>query len=288
MNKIYILFLGIILFSLSSCKDTQKSPKVVLIGIDGLQFDKIQESNTPNFDKLFFTKAYTGGVVGNDTEQKTSSGPGWTTILTGVWQNKHAVISNDTSYRSKAKSIFRKIKEFEPKFNVASSITWSPIHTFFKDELEFIDHLQQDGPDKVTIQFSVDLIKEKSPDFSFVHLDEIDGVGHSDGFGEKYNAAIQEADNQLGLILNVVEKRMKLNPNEDWLILVTTDHGRGKGGFSHGGQSLQEKSIFIASNKDLKLSNNDVHQNTLKDLYKNAVPQTAIVPIILKHLNISL
>lgn len=72
------------------------APRVLLLGIDGVQLEELQQISTPNFNRLQVRKAYTGGVDGEASQQKTSSGPGWSTILTGVWANKHQITANDS------------------------------------------------------------------------------------------------------------------------------------------------------------------------------------------------
>jgi hypothetical protein len=39
--------------------------KVLLIGIDGVQFEKLQAASTPNIDQLNISKAFTGGINGS-------------------------------------------------------------------------------------------------------------------------------------------------------------------------------------------------------------------------------
>ena len=86
--------------------------KAVLLGIDGVQWEKVQALNTPNFDRLTINKAYTGGMKGYDNEQLTSSGPGWATILTGVWVNKHNVDTNSAGLaNADFPSIFKRIND---------------------------------------------------------------------------------------------------------------------------------------------------------------------------------
>ena len=50
------------------------------------------------------------------------------------------------------------------------------------------------------------------------------------------------------LIWSAVQARQKAF-DEDWLIIVTTDHGRdAETGRDHGGQSERERTIWIATN----------------------------------------
>ncbi|MEX6625499.1 hemopexin repeat-containing protein [Tenacibaculum salmonis] len=274
----------------SSKKTASKSglkKKVLLVGFDGLQFDKISETSTPNLDKLNIVKAYTGGIEGSFSEQKTKSGPGWTTILTGVWANKHQVKDNSTSNISKVKGVFELIKESNSSLKTASIVTWGPIHDFFRDKLNFLDYHSKSGGDENSVTNAIEAINTKESDFVFVHLDDIDGVGHSVGFGNSYNKAITKADEQFGKIVSEIEKRT----NEDWLIMVVTDHGRAIGGYGHGGQSLQEKTIFVGMNKigneEFTSVVSTIPNKNFNSIYGN-VAQTAIVPSVLTHLGVSI
>ncbi|MFD2567428.1 hemopexin repeat-containing protein [Pseudotenacibaculum haliotis] len=258
--------------------------KVLVVGFDGMQLEKISETSTPNLDKLTIVKAYTGGIAGTPSEQKTKSGPSWVTILTGVWLNKHGVVDNNSSQKSNSKSVFQLIKESNTGLKTASVVTWAPIHDFFRDQLGFIDYHSKSGGDENTVLGAIHAINNENSDFVFVHLDDVDVVGHSSGFGTSYNKAITRADEQFGRIVAEVEKRT----NEDWLIMVVTDHGREPSGYGHGNQTLGEKTIFVGMNK----SGNEEfsrHVNTpnsdFSGIYGN-VAQTAIVPSVLTHLDI--
>lgn len=293
----------ILLFGLSSCQEnnldevskeqgklerqakSSLKKKVLVVGFDGIQFEKIAGTSTPNLDKLNIVKAYAGGIDNTSSEQKTSSGPGWSTILTGVWVNKHGVTDNSTSHISKAKSVFQLIKESNSGLKTASVVTWGPIHDFFREQLNYIDYHSKSGGDENTVTGAIHAINNENSDVVFAHIDNVDNVGHSLGFGSAYNNAITKADEQFGRIVAEVEKRT----NEDWLILVVTDHGRGFGGFNHGGQTTQEKTIFVGMNKEGNDEFNSYVSNVPNQDFAGIyghVAQTAIVPSILTHLNI--
>ena len=65
--------------------------KVLIIGWDGVHSDALQQANTPNLDSLI-----SEGLFTYDSWHPgiTLSGPSWSTIMTGVWWNKHGVSSN--------------------------------------------------------------------------------------------------------------------------------------------------------------------------------------------------
>lgn len=271
------------------CADALEN-KVLLIGIDGLQYEKIGSNHTPNFDRLFLSKAYTGGLSKTQTQQKTKSGPGWATILTGVWVNKHQVPSNDSGLANNAyRSLYRYIAEHDASAHIASFSTWGPIHSqFFRSDLTLIKQRSEGGSDDDNLNKALATLNNDSADFVFLHLDEPDAVGHALCFGSAYNKAVEDADKRLGKLLDAVEAKER--KGENWLVMVTTDHGRTPiVGCHHGEQTEPEKTIFIASNKVLnkEFSSKAVNPaNTdFSGLYGYPA-QTAIVPTILSFMGI--
>lgn len=265
--------------------------KVLLVGIDGVQYERLQALNTPAFDRLHVRKAYTGGIAGTASEQGTKSGPGWATILTGVWANKHKVDSNGSGLADSAfPSVYRRIKQQYPNADIHSYSTWSPIHSqFFSNDLSLLNGKNAGGSDTTNLNHALGALKNNNPDFVFLHLDEPDVVGHSKCFGNDYDSSIQLADSRLGQLLDEVERREA--GGENWLVMVTTDHGRTPGsGCHHGNQTREEKTIFIASNKVLNAEHTQVVPNlpdsSFDNIYGNP-SQAAITPTILKFMGIN-
>ena len=85
------------------------------------------------------------------------------------------------------------------------------------------------------------------PDALFVYLGNPDETSHQTGaIGPEYRAAIAEADTQVGRLVAAVRDRPTYG-GEDWLILLSTDHGRRPDG-GHGGRTEAElTSVFVAS-----------------------------------------
>ncbi|MEH6473683.1 MAG: alkaline phosphatase family protein [Halopseudomonas sp.] len=238
----------------------KNSTKVVLIGLDGIQYEKLLEANTPNIDKLNMRVGYTGGAKGGPSEQATFSGPSWSTILTGTWANKHGVYNNsDRIANPSVPSMFKVLSD--QKHSVSALVNWSnPIRDYFTYDLPLMDYAYYSDvkhenlehyriqDEKISHMFGRALDRHNA-DFTFVHLDNVDDIGHELGFGSDYQKGIELLDENVGTIINEVDKR----ENEDWLVIVTTDHGRNPndGGKSHGKQTDQERTIWIASNKNI-------------------------------------
>ena len=265
-----------------------KVKKAILLGIDGVQYEKILPLSTPNFDRLTIKQAYTGGIVGQGSQQATSSGPGWSTILTGVWDNKHQVVSNSSGHADASfPSIFKRLKTAKPDFTLASIINWrEPNEVYFKNEMTLVDTVMSSISDEQVTSAVVSEIN-KGTDFIFAHLDDPDGVGHSSGFGSSYNQSIITADRQLGEILDAIDAS-EANTSTDWLVLVTTDHGREASGYNHGAQTYGEKIIFIGTNTPL---NDEFDQavsppNTDFDALYGYASQASLVPTILTYFDV--
>ncbi|WP_341214729.1 alkaline phosphatase family protein [uncultured Wocania sp.] len=275
----------LLIFSITSFSQNKKA---LLIGIDGLQYSEIAKAKTPNIDKFIIKRGFAGGINGEDSEQTTYSGPGWITLLTGVWNDQHGITNNDGSKLSKAPSIFSLIKEHKKDANLVSISTWKEINLILKNDLYKTNFATVGGTDFLSTELIVNQITDYAPDFSFVHLDDVDHIGHTYGFGKAYTEVIEYIDALVGDIMNAVNLRRK-KYHEDWLVIIVTDHGRDSKGLSHGAQKVNQKTIFVGMNREgndyFMNSDNGKTLNTLKEV-EALIPQTAVVPTILKHLGV--
>jgi predicted AlkP superfamily pyrophosphatase or phosphodiesterase len=104
--------------------------------------------------------------------------------------------------------------------------------------------------DKLITDETARYIKAKGPDLSWVYLEYTDDIGHKYGDSPEMTEAIQLMDEQVGRIWVAIKSRQQAY-EEDWLILITTDHGRGElTGRTHGGQSERQRTTWIVSNSD--------------------------------------
>ena len=93
-------------------------------------------------------------------------------------------------------------------------------------------------------------IRTDAPDMSWVYLQFTDNMGHHYGDHPKFYEAIRLMDEQFGRIWKAVKEREEKH-NEEWLVVITTDHGRSADtGMDHGGQSERERSTWIVTNDE--------------------------------------
>lgn len=271
--------------------------KALLIGVDGMQYEKLQEAiaagQAPNIAKFHIAKTYIGGIVGSPTEQTTYSGPGWTTILTGAWVNRHKVAANDGKLRNQADSVFKLIKHADATRRAASIVSWNTINDNFARDIDlgYIDRAEKcDDIDQCVADKTSGAVRFGDFDFVFAHFDEPDNTGHAVGFAPAYQAAIQTVDGQVEQVLTALQQRQQTHPDEDWLVMITPDHGRAMpDGHNHGNQTLSEKTTFIAINKAANAQFTSPFEDPadmgFNGLYGNAT-QADIIPTVLAHLGI--
>ncbi|MEL6659842.1 MAG: LamG-like jellyroll fold domain-containing protein, partial [Bacteroidota bacterium] len=224
---------------------TEVKNKLLVIGIDGCRPDALTVANTPNIDALIENSTYS---LEAQTLPPTVSGPGWSAMLTGVWHDKHGVTSNSFASNNYAQypHFFNRIKDHDPNLNLASIVNWAPINDNIVDRAD----LETETTDQGVSDEAVDLLLGGDPDAVFLHFDQIDGAGHSYGFGldvPAYMTAIENVDALVGPVVDAINNRPTID-TENWVIIVSTDHG-GIGN-SHGGASLEETTIFVIVSGD--------------------------------------
>jgi len=287
--------------------------RVLFIGIDGCRADSLaaamerglapqMKALSESGGGLMTRKFYAGGEKGTPTHQPTISGPGWSSLLTGVWMNKHRVKDNrfvGARYQTWP-HFMRRIKEEKPSAWCASFVDWPPIHDFIAngsrvDGKEFLDvkftatpdgsRRYVDNPEKdIEVRdAALNTLKTQNPDAMFVYFGQVDEFGHGAidsraSFSPDsvlYLHCIGLVDSHVGELLRAMRARPKFK-EEDWLVLITTDHG-GIGN-RHGGDSDEERNIWLIAH--------GAHLPK-QDLLTKPTGQTALVPMIYSHLGIT-
>lgn len=257
----------------------ERTPKVLIIGIDGTRPDALAIANTPHLDALATAGAFSGEAHTGDI---TYSGPGWSSILTGVWRDKHGV--DDNSFGGSRfldyPALFARLESLDAEMATASVVDWPEINEQIVKGADRESTFDLDAVGDVNVVASaVDLLGDEAfdVDLLFVYFGDIDEVGHAHGFHPtvpEYIAEIEEVDGQLGLVLDALHGRARY-AEEDWLILVVTDHGGTKDG-THGDNIPEHRTTFFLA------SGPQVQPGSL-DLPPSVVD---VVPTALAHLGV--
>ncbi|WP_107658013.1 alkaline phosphatase family protein [Nocardia suismassiliense] len=261
--------------------------KVVVIGLDGLMYDKVLKVQAPNLLRLSAEGLLSRSSI---APHITISGPSWATVLTGVWDRKHGIKDNNFTAAPFAKypTVFTQLERADPARKTHSIATWDQIATMAGSGNPRADVVVSTAPvpndpdesktDAATTTAVVGAIEKFAPDLLFTHLDQVDHAGHSDGaVSGEYLDAVRRIDEQVGRIAAAVDARAAANPAERWTILVTADHGHlPKGG--HGGQSPDETTNFVIARGPDFTAGDTTSRYTLVDITPTVVDLLHVAP----------
>ncbi|GLW94549.1 alkaline phosphatase family protein [Actinokineospora globicatena] len=227
-----------------------KTPKVLVIGIDGLLFDKIAPADAPALDALIASGSASKTALYAPPFAPTLSGPGWATLATGTWPDKHRVLSNSwgsTTNLATYPDFLTRAEQARPALSTFAAATWDPLVNDSAGKAIFssaVDARANGANDTDTTNQTVARLRDVGPDASFVVLDDVDAAGHNCGAATTcYLNAIAATDQRVKQFVDAVRARPTY-PNEDWTFLVSADHGHTDAG-GHGGNSVPERSSFI-------------------------------------------
>ncbi len=235
--------------------------KILLIGIDGLMLHRaIASGRAKALARLKSDSFFTDMTV----DMPTVSGPSWSTLLTGTTAQVHKVIDNDFKDHNLAQTpdLLSQAKALKPEVTTYAAAGWPPlidpadtgpvIRTRVEDQDSgkhsmFVRDGETHGYEKIDPEVAEDAvatIDRIGPDLSFVYFCGADEAGHLHGTLEgPYFDAIERIDTLVVKMYQSVQKRQQ-EFDENWLIVITTDHGhRDEGG--HGGDSEQERASFV-------------------------------------------
>jgi len=229
--------------------------KSLVVCFDGWRADAVGPAATPSVDRLatgawqpgyraFFTA--TARVI---DDAPSVSGPNHTAILTGLTARRSGVQSNDDAELSavRAPDYLRLLEEHDAALVTLKLAAWPR------------DERIPSGADVVAIGPDATIVARAATalagdvDALFLFLDGPDAAGHAEGFEtQAYVRAVREADAALARLLTVIAARPSF-ADEDWQILVTTDHGGV--GRDHGGASAAETTIpFLVASRETPLA----------------------------------
>ncbi|MBQ8098862.1 MAG: alkaline phosphatase family protein [Bacteroidaceae bacterium] len=271
-----ILPLLTLAFLLASSVSQAKTRKALFIIVDGIPADNLERLRPPHLFDIahagHYSRAYCGGDVGTYSETPTISAIGYTNVLTGTWMNKHNVRGNSgIKANYNYWTLFRMAKAQSQPLRTAIFSSWTDNRTILLGEnLEQTGHLKidyvRDGYDEDKVRFpkrphdlqiydidslvcheAAACVRRDAPDLSWVYLWYTDDAYHMFGNGAYSDRYVMKEDALIGLIWDAVRYREK-NFDEEWLVLVTTDHGREDSGYGHGGQSERQRTIWMVTN----------------------------------------
>ena len=252
----------------SELPEGKTEKKVVVIGYDGCRADIVAEKQEKGAISYLLANGasnnltYCGGVnYPAENTQDTSTAPGWCSILTGVWADKNGINKNGVIKSLEYKMLMTTLVE-EDVIDDAAFITKWKGH-FTDEDSTYIDEKAYCEENNIDVDFV--LRKNKSDiqkgameevtsadcaDFVFIVYENTDSAGHDFGFSFNnpiYKNGFNKEDGYGYEVIKAIESRDTYE-TEDWLIIVTSDHGGF--GTGHGHESIQERMTFVVMNKE--------------------------------------
>jgi predicted AlkP superfamily pyrophosphatase or phosphodiesterase len=203
--------------------------KVLIIGIDGFRSDVLTSNNAPFLFALSQSSdTYFTGQ--SKVEYYTSSGPNWTSLLTGVHWEKHLVENNFFSFYepNDYPTFFKYIESASPSIHTAAICHWVPINYVIVDDQADYNPIQIISDLEVATKAIavIDGSDNVKGDVIFLHFDDLDHYGHANGFHDtipEYVQAVNTMDIYVQDLFSAVEARRIMG--EDWLVFIVSDHG---------------------------------------------------------------
>jgi hypothetical protein len=261
-------------------------PRVLIVGIDGAAGRYLRDANTPNIDALVAHGAGNyqflneGALVTNPPSGYGASGVNWSTIATGASAAHHGVVDNSFAgnHFDRYPHFFKYLKDLNSALFTASIVDWGPVNEEILAD-QYADLEISNVSDAAVRDATVNLLQTGDPDAIFLHFDQVDAAGHSIGWGSApYFTAIQNVDGLIGNVMAALNARPGVvNGSEDWLVLVTADHG-GEGTSHFASQGLINWEVPFIVSGDSVPAGTLLPQGTLRDVATTALWHMGVDP----------
>lgn len=233
---------------LKPVSDVQR--KVIVISIDGVTGSELKTIAPPVITDLRKTSKYSYEMLKSGVGTDASS---WVSIATGVSYSKHR-ISLESFERTQDPSgdghapvaSYRNVLDYVTQYKATKTAIvtpWSNLRNYLRNA----DFAPIVSTDVAVKDSTVNLLaKQDNLGVIMVNLRDVEAAGANGGFvaaNANYKNAILKADEYVGNILAAVKAR-KSYAKEDWLVIVTTNHG--------GSSTDPQLGFLMASNKNFK------------------------------------
>ncbi|MCZ4244865.1 alkaline phosphatase family protein [Pedobacter punctiformis] len=223
--------------------------KVLVISIDGVTGSELNTIAPPIITDLAKTGKYTYNVLRGAVTTDASS---WVSMLTGTSYSKHQIKDDVTFRRPPADDehgavvYYRNVLDYVMQYKsikTAFVTPWSQLRGYMKQA----DYAPNVSTDIAVKDSTINLLNtSNSLGAVIVNFKDVQTAGLAGSFTASnagYKAAILKSDEYVGNILTALKAR-KNYAAEDWLVIVTTNHG--------GSEADSKPGFIVLSNKNFK------------------------------------
>lgn len=218
--------------------------KVLIIAIQGAKGSVMKSADIPHIKSLLSNSIYSWDAV---CDTVSSDQAGWANLFTGVRSAKNGIF--DGSYQANNfadyPSFLTRLKRGKNDIRIIS-IGDSPSLNDTLITQDATDATISLNDDETVKDSSVNRLQHDDPDVMVVAFSGVNKVGINHGFSTAstaYENALQSVDNYVGQILSALKSRQNF-ASEDWMIILTSNHG-GKANGAYGGNNQDERNSFV-------------------------------------------
>lgn len=246
--------------------------KVLIISIDGLTGSELKAIAPANIEALRKTSKYSYDVLRGQVANDVAS---WATMITGVSYSKHLIKENTFQPTPKensheAPAVFRNSFDYVLQYKsvkTAMVTSWPELRNYVK----VVDFAPVVNTDLAVKDSAINIINTSVPlGAMVVNFRDVEAAGANGGFvasNAAYKNAVLKADEYVGNLVSALKARRNYT-SENWLIIVTTNHG--------GSNDDPKPGFIIASNPSLK--EQEVKKSGFNTVNFKTAAVTAAVP----------
>ena len=277
----------------------ERKPMSLIIMIDGMRVDAPDNLNMINYQMLRAGKLLPGyNAVFADNcrtvfDAPPDSAPNHASIMTGVSAAKHQVKANGGTRIEK----FKEWKPYLLRLTEAGAIKKGAFYylwaeddrypandkiTFYRNREKNVQLVDKD--EDCVNKAAASLESDTTPESTLLFIDALDHAGHRGGrmdhgvrhgfypYSRNYIYSAARTDWWLGNIFHALRRRKNFN-NEDWLIIICSDHGGLSSGHGTVAEVMARTTPLLVVSKNIRKSGTMAAMPSLMD----------IAPTVLAH-----
>ena len=215
--------------------------RALIISVDGLRPDVLLRADAPRIRGMVDSGSFT--FWARSTVYSLTL-PTHVSLLTGVIPEAHGIVWNGDLPLTQP--IYSRVPTL---FELAGKAGYSTACITGKGKFDVVDKPgtidftyfpDESKTDAKTVTVkAMEVLKQHRPDVTFVHLPDVDVVGHANGWGSPEQlAAIHDVDACVGQILDTLAE---LKLADETVVILTADHGGA--GRQHGSEDFRSRHI---------------------------------------------
>jgi len=225
-----------LLLLLAFCTTSRAESRLMIVSIDGLRPDLALRADMPNLRSLLKDGSYSFWAR---TTPVAVTLPSHTSMLTGVVVERHGIKGNDDNAAANEKILVPTIFDLAHKAGISTGMAAGKSKFTVYDNGSIDHSWAKSGTSDTVAGQAVNILRQFKPRLMLVHFPEVDGSGHSKGWGTRDQIdAIERTDKALGMVLAELEQQ---GLRKDTTIILSADHGGS--GKTHGKDD--DRSAFI-------------------------------------------